>query len=384
MIRVGLIGCGRIADLHVLGYQGRDDAQIVALCDLDRDYLHRRRSDWDLADAELFSDYRKLCESGLVDMVEILVPHHLHFEVAACAIAAGLHVSLQKPMTLTLGEADELVAAAGISKAQIRLYENFMFYPPVRIAATLVESGAIGQVVSVRQKSLSGQSPNAWTIPAATQAWRLDPAACGGGPLVFDDGHHKFALAWLLLGSAHTVHAWIGETQSEVGVLDAPALVSMRHHGDTISSLEVVHAPDLVITDTAHYPQDDRLEVTGTAGVIWVNRGHGQIGDFPAVACYAAGEYRTYRCPTGWEHSFVGATRHFLDSLASQSTPALSLAQGRDILAMTLAAQASARSKLPVEVGSPVGAGPDSVRRSVVYPDLASAYEVPDQEKVVQ
>lgn len=366
MIRVGIVGCGRIADLHVVGYRGRVDAKIVALCDLDLAHLEDRKARWGLANAKLFTNHQAMFDSGLVDMVEILVPHHLHYSVATDAILAGLHVSLQKPMTLTLTEADELVALAAQSKRQVRLYENFMFYPPVRIATELVESGAIGDVISVRQKSLSGQSPNAWQVPAATQAWRLDPAACGGGPLVFDDGHHKFALSWLYCGPAQSVHAWIGETESAVGPLDAPALVSVRHRNETISSLEVVHARDLVITDTEHYAQDDRLEITGTAGVIWVNRGHGQVGEFAPVACYSDGRYETFDCPTGWEQSFVGATQHFLDALGQDKTATLSLAQGRDILAMALAAQASAARQAPIEVEVPVGAEPETVRPSVV------------------
>ncbi|MCY4493978.1 MAG: Gfo/Idh/MocA family oxidoreductase [Acidimicrobiaceae bacterium] len=80
----------------------------------------------------------------MVDLVEIIVPHHLHFEVASCAIAADLHVSLQKPLALNLHDADRLIAAASASPKVVRLYENFLFSPPILKAVELVDAGLIG------------------------------------------------------------------------------------------------------------------------------------------------------------------------------------------------------------------------------------------------
>ena len=65
-----------------------------------------------------------------IELVEILLPHHLHLPVALKAIAAGKTVSLQKPMCLNLDEADQLVAAAEASDKPFKIFENFIFYPP--------------------------------------------------------------------------------------------------------------------------------------------------------------------------------------------------------------------------------------------------------------
>ncbi|MCP5033189.1 MAG: Gfo/Idh/MocA family oxidoreductase [Actinomycetia bacterium] len=363
MSRVGIIGCGRISDLHLLGYEGRSDASVIALCDVNRDLATSRARAWGLPDALIYDDYRELCSSRMVDLVEIIIPHNLHHEVARYAIGCDLHVSLQKPMALSVEDADDLIDAAAESSRVVRLYENFIFYPPVLKAVELVESGVIGEPLAVRLKSNSGISPEAWAIPSSAQQWRMDPDACGGGPLTFDDGHHKFALAWLILGQPSEVHAWIGSTSTADGDLDAPSLVSMRYAGGQIASLEVVHSPDLLIQATRHYAQDDRMEITGTRGVIWVNRGHGQIGDPAPVASYADGAYREYDCEQGWEHSFIGATRHLLDAIAAGEEPLLTLAQGRDILATARAAQTSAAEESSSRVAGPVGAPPSEVRR---------------------
>ena len=248
----------------------------------------------------------------------------------------------------------------------VRLYENFLFYPPILKALELIEQGLIGEPLSVRLKSNAGYSPNAWNIPFSARLWRNNPEECGGGPLVFDDGHHKFSLAWIVLGQPAEVHAWIGSTDVQSRELDSPSLVSMRYKSGAVASIEVVYSQELLIEDTSHYAQDDRMEITGTKGVIWVNRGHGQIGDTPPVVSYTDGRVETYECETGWQQSFIGATRSLLDTIAAGREPVLALAEGRDVLAAALAAQRSASDGSPVSVDTPVGRSAQAVRSALV------------------
>ena len=371
MLRVGIIGCGRISDLHVLGYRERPDARIAALCDVSVAHTAAKAAEWGLGPVDCFDDYRALCTSGRVDLVEIIVPHHLHSEVAGFALECDLHVSLQKPLALNLDDADRLVELASHTDRTVRLYENFLFYPPVLKAVELIEAGLIGTPLAVRLKSNCGYSPEAWEVPWPALAWRLNPETCGGGPLTFDDGHHKFALAWLLLGQPAEIHAWIGATDILGATIDSPSIISMRYGDGAVGSLEVVHSPELLIGGTSHYAQDDRIEVTGTRGVIWVNRGHGQIGDPAPVVSYAEGPTESHDCEAGWEHSFVGATRSLLDTLATGGAPTLSFAEGRDVLATALAAQRSAATGAAVAVDAPIGRAHRAVRASLPSHDAA-------------
>jgi len=207
----------------------------------------------------------------------------------------------------------------------------------------LIEAGEIGEPRTIRIKSNSGVSPDAWQVPGSAWAWRFNPEQCGGGPLVFDDGHHKFSLAWYFMGLAEEVHAWIGQTELSPGfVLDSPAIVSWKFPGNRFGSLEVVNSPELVL-DTQHYAQDDRIEITGTKGVIWVTRGHGQMLDVPPVILYCDRRTRTFSdMPVGWEHSFINSTRHFIEAYFKGEPPSLTAWEGREILRFALAAQESA------------------------------------------
>lgn len=350
-IRVGFIGTGRISDLHAIEYLNNPHAQIVALCDADPALAESRAKAWGLEGVTITDNYTDLLALESVNLVDILLPHYLHAEVALAAMAAGKAVSLQKPMTLTLDEADRLVDAAACANKPFRVFENFLFYPPIVRAKALVDEGAIGTPLTIRLKSNSGNRKTAWKVPAAAQAWRHDRAKAGGGPSVFDDGHHKFAIAWHFMGPADQVHAWIGHTEMPDGSMrDSPAMISIRFPGNRYGNFEVVHSPDLTVL-TEHYAQDDRVEITGTRGVVLVNHGHGRLADVAPVALLRDGTVTEYRdLETGWESSFVQCTRHFIDALQAGEPARLSGADARAVLRFGLAAEKSARLGCAVDV----------------------------------
>jgi len=345
ILRVGFIGAGRISDLHALEYLANERARIVAVCDIDPQLAQTRGARWGVAPDRIFTDYHDLLALPDVDLVEILLPHHLHRQATLDAAAAGKHISLQKPMALTVAEADEMIAAARQAGVIFKVFENFIFYPPVQRAKALIEAGEIGDPLTIRIKSNSGTSPTMWDVPHATWAWRYKPEECGGGPLVFDDGHHKFSLAWFFMGLAEEVYAWIGATEIAPGfILDSPGIVSWKFSNNRYGSLEVVNSPELVL-DTQHYAQDDRIEITGTRGVLWITRGHGKMMDVPPVVLYRDRKVMTYSdMPVGWEHSFINSTRHFIEAYFAGEPPSLTAWEGREILRFALAAQESART----------------------------------------
>lgn len=344
-LRVGFIGTGRISDLHALEYLANPRARIVAVCDTEPELARQRGLAWGVAEDHIFANYHDLLALPEVDLVEILLPHHLHYRATLDAALAGKHISLQKPMALSLGQADEMISAAKQAGVIFKVFENFIFYPPVLRARALIEAGEIGDVLTIRIKSNAGVSPNAWAVPASAQLWRFTPDQCGGGPLVFDDGHHKFALAWSFMGLAQEVHAWIGATEVAPGfVVDSPAIVSWKFPGNRYGSLEVVYSPQLEL-DTNHYAQDDRIEITGSRGVIWITRGHGKMLDVPPVVLYRDRQTFAFSdMPVGWEHSFINSTRHFIDAYFKGEPPRLTGEEGREILGFALAAQESART----------------------------------------
>ncbi len=355
-LRVGMVGGGRIADLNVLGWQDHPRGSVAAVCDVDPEVRERRAAEWGCTP---HATLEALLADPEVDAVEILTPHHLHAEQAIAALAAGKHVSLQKPPTLTLEEYDRVAAAADAAGTTFRVFENFMHYPPHVLARRLVDEGEVGDVLSVRILTAGGRmgTGQGWDVPVESNMWRVDPRLCGGGMITFDHGFHCFQLGRMFVDDPiETVHAFINRMDLGNGLeLDIPALISWRYAGaPRLGSWEVIGSIDLdVVSD--YYVSDDRVEIRGSRGIIWVNRCSGQLLAEPPVVLYRDGELRSFhRIEADWASSFRAATHDFIDGVLDGRDVALTAADARETLAFALAARLSAREHrevAPSELG---------------------------------
>ena len=105
-----LVGCGRIATLHVAGYQNRADAVLWGVYDKNPQAARRFAAEHNIA--KVYDTYEAVLDDPDVTGVELLVPHHLHCEMTVAACRAKKHVSVQKPMALCLSECDEMIKSA--------------------------------------------------------------------------------------------------------------------------------------------------------------------------------------------------------------------------------------------------------------------------------
>jgi predicted dehydrogenase len=351
MYGVAIIGCGQISDLHAAAYSDRSDARIVVLVDRDSRLAEVKRASWGVPDATVYEDYHDALERADVHIVEILVPHDVHYEIAVAALQAGKHVSLQKPMTVSLTEANQLVDASDGASGRFRVFENFLFYPPIQRAKEIIDSGELGDIATVAIRSIGGYNDRAWPAPA--EPWRFDVKRCGGGPVLFDDGHHMFAIALHLAGPISRVHSWIRNTEFGPGkVADIPASVTWEYANGALGSWLVTNSPGLYI-ETNQYPANDSVEVTGSNGVMWVTRGHGHLTSLPPVVV-AKGRGIDYHqdLNADWAASFRRSSHHFLTSITSGEPAVLSARKAREVLRVSLAAERSAEQGSPVQIES--------------------------------
>lgn len=349
-LRVGFVGLGRIFDLHVLGYRDDPGVEVAALCAPDVAALAARGAEHPRAARHTRLD--GLLGEGL-DVVEVLTPHPFHAEHAVAALGRGAHVSVQKPMALSLEEADGMIAAAAVAGRHLRVYENYLFYPPLVRARELLLAGAIGQPLHFRMRTVVGDPRFGWTVPEGTWRWRADLIRERRlGRLTFDDGHHKMAVALWLFGAVRDVFARIEETPTPRGPVDAPASITWRHVDPPVHGIwDVVHAPAMRI-DSRYYALDERFEITGETGVIQVTRAAGNMLQTAPLTVYRDGVATEHHAlESDWGASFRESTRHFLRVLREGGAPALGGVEGRRVLELGLAVRDSALRGAPVSLG---------------------------------
>jgi predicted dehydrogenase len=265
--------------------------------------------------------------------------------VQACQ--AGKHVSVQKPMALSAAEADQMIASADKAGVTLRVYETFVFYAPAMRARQMIEAGEIGEVRAVRMHISTGTSDTAWKVPLSAWLWRFNEQQCGGGPLVFDHGYHLFSLGYYLGGPVEKVIAWIDQTPvREAGGIvriDAPAMIMFKYKASRrYGELDIEYTPKMRIYSD-YYADDDRIEVIGEKGMLFINRYTARTVDLPELMLFKDG--KTTPVPVEgveWHDSFIATTRDFIDKLKTGGQPRLDGPTGKAVLQFTLAALQSA------------------------------------------
>lgn len=350
-IRAAIVGCGRISDLHQMGYRGRQDARIVAVCDTNKAQAKKKAREWGVE--KIYTDYRQVLEDKEIDLVELLTPHHLHCSMTVQAAQAGKHISVQKPMALSAAEADEMIAAADKAGVMLRVYENFVYYAPAVRARQMIEAGEIGDIRAIRLHVSTGTADTSWDVPLSAWLWRFNEKQCGGGPLVFDHGYHLFSVAYFLGGPVERVYAWIDRTpvSQAAGLvhIDAPAVIMFQYKSSRCYGvLDIEHTPKMRIR-SLYYADDDRIEIIGEKGILFINRYTAKTVDLPELMLFKDG--KTTPIPVEgveWHDSFIAATQDCVEKLKAGQQPRLDGPTGREVLKFSLAALQSAASRREV------------------------------------
>ncbi|MBN2445685.1 MAG: Gfo/Idh/MocA family oxidoreductase [Phycisphaerae bacterium] len=173
-IAVGQIGVGNIGSSHLHALLGHGDVQIVAICDVHSEkrqaakqkideHYGAQQTDGKYAGCDVYNEFERLLERPDIDAVVIGVPDHWHATIAIAACRAGKDVYCEKPLSLTVREAEEMVRAARRYGTVFQTGSQQRSSPEFRKACELVRSGRIGEIKHVRANV--GETSNPLVFP---------------------------------------------------------------------------------------------------------------------------------------------------------------------------------------------------------------------------
>lgn len=168
-IRVGFLGTGARAHQVIDAAQATGDLSIVSLCDAYAGRAERGRARTG-GTAAIAGDYRRILDDPSVDAVFVVTPDHWHHRMVLDALDAGKDVYVEKPMTYTVDEGRDIVAAVARTQRVLQVGSQSASAMRERHARALVEAGRLGQVTLVRAAFNRNSAGGAWLYPIPPDA----------------------------------------------------------------------------------------------------------------------------------------------------------------------------------------------------------------------
>ena len=275
-IGAGLIGTGFMGKCHAMAYGAvkavfGDVPAIDRIALSDVDGTHARRMADEFGFARATADWREFLSDPGIQLISITSPNGLHREMAVAALEAGKHVWCEKPMALTLADAEAMTAAAARAKAQVTaLGYGYLRNPALQYAKTLIAEGAIGDVFDFR----GSVDEDYMADPSLPWSWRLTAKDAGLGALG-DLTCHLVSLAHELAGEIGSLCA-MADVVHDVRPIPGQPGKTARVENDDIAHAVVRFRSGargvLSSSRIAHGRKNGlRVEVHGSKGMLWLD-----------------------------------------------------------------------------------------------------------------
>jgi myo-inositol 2-dehydrogenase / D-chiro-inositol 1-dehydrogenase len=345
IIRLGIIGCGRVAEERHLGpLRSLPEFRVVATADLDparSERLARR-----LGAAMKFDQYRAVLDRPDVDAVAILTPTSSHAEIGIAALAAGKHVLVEKPLALTLEDCDRLISAEAQSPCKVVVGFNLRWHRLVRRASEFLATGVLGRIKAVRSAYTHDRTGE--TAPDWHRKLEL------GGGVSFNEAVHHFDLWRYFAGEVEQVFS-----------MRAPS----EHYDDETDVIIARFASGALATGvfSLRTGPTSELEIYGELGRLCLSLYRFDGMEFFPHSTYPGDlktRFRTALASVGslpqaapilqrggdFQATFSGLWQHFSDCILNDLPSQCTLQDGKNAMRITLAAIQSAGVGLPVQL----------------------------------
>ena len=275
-LRIGIIGAGRFAEVHMQAFAKIPEAEVVAFMRRSEPALREMQDEWSVAKG--FTDHRKMLDDPDIDAIDIVTPTDFHRQYALDAIAAGKHVLCEKPLALTASECQEMLDAA--TQAGVVHATNFNQRGRTSVGRIkrYIDDGYIGRPYHA---SIWWGMTQALDVRPQVLSWRFNPHQGGGSVYELI---HVFDMARFINGEVTSIVALLNTAEPNRPTADAPegmdvtvpdSSAFMMEHAN--GSYTVAHTSFVSRgTDSREGP---RIEVAGQNGRIVSDGIHGLLGN---------------------------------------------------------------------------------------------------------
>ncbi len=340
-IRFAIVGCGVISPTHARSISELPDAKLVAVCDVVPEKAQALSA---LYPADAYTCADEMLRRDDIDAVVVLTPSGLHTEVGVQAARAGKHVLVEKPMDVTLEQADRLIQTCAAAGVKLGVISQHRFDPAMMALKKAVDEGKLGQLNF-------GGSHTKWFRAQAyydSGNWRGTWALDGGGALINQSIHYVDMLQYIM-GPVEELNGYTCTRAHERIEVEDLAVASIKFRSGALGLLE---------GSTLAYPGFfARLDVNGTLGSVVIE--NDQVKDWylcseepcPVPPGEVGGFIGGTSSKDIWHHSHRRQIQDFIDAIREDREPLVNGHEGRKPLEIVLAVYESSRTGKTIRFG---------------------------------
>lgn len=352
-LRVGLVGCGKVTDLHAQAVRNLDLADLRAVCSRSGD---RAQSFADRYGASPYTDVGRMVTDERLDAVILCTPHPAHREAAVAAAAAGAHVLVEKPLASTLADCDAMIEACREAGVSLGMVSQRRFYPPCRRLKQAIDDGKIGR------PTLGSATLYGWRDQAYYEAdpWRGTWRDEGGGVLVNQAPHQLDLLLWFLGPVREVFGYWDNFNHPSIEVEDT-AVAVLRFANGALGNLILSNSqnPALYGKVMVHGSNGASIGVQTDGGAMFI-AGVSDIEEAPVndqwtipgetdrLPAWQDEDTRLFQTVNAMEHFHRLQVEDFLAAIRESRDPLVTGEEGRRTVELFSALYRSQRDGRPV------------------------------------
>ncbi|NMB00061.1 MAG: Gfo/Idh/MocA family oxidoreductase [Firmicutes bacterium] len=344
MLRVGVIGCGKIAQVrHIPEYAANENAKLIAYYDQTQKRAEEVARKYG---GIVYRSYRELLANKDIDVVSVCVANQLHAQVTVDALHAGKHVLCEKPMATTMEDCYAMVSAAEQTGKKLIIGHNQLLTAAHKRAKQLVDDGLLGELLTFRTTFGHG-GPESWSIDPGPGTWFFNKEAAGLGAMA-DLGVHKTYLIQYLTGQR------VVEVTSKFATLHkkdaAGQPIQVEDNALVIYTMENGIMGTMTASWTYYGAEDNSTVLYGTKGIM-------RIYDDPKYSLVVKlkdGEtiyYELESIQTNERQTSSGVIDEFVGSIMQNKDTELSGKRALDSMRAIFAAVESAEKQRTIRIG---------------------------------
>lgn len=208
-LKFALIGCGRISYKHIEGIiANKDEAVLTAVCDKFSENAVKRKNEYEDkrenydVKVAVYNDYKEMLEKEEIDVVVIGTESGYHAEIALYCMNKGKHVIVEKPMALSVEDADKMIEASKANRVKLCVSHQNRFNKPIQLMRRALDEGRFGKLINGTARILWNRNMSYYQQAPWRGTWDLD-----GGTLMNQCIHNIDLLQWMLGGEIDTVYS---------------------------------------------------------------------------------------------------------------------------------------------------------------------------------